>query len=83
MVCVEDSRVKESLSVDKEPDGLSDIVKQSLILNTQHVREVRTHTHTTNKVALSVYVVSQLFFVGHVLSCPVSCLLVPLVTRGD
>ncbi|XP_058254503.1 oxidation resistance protein 1 isoform X1 [Hemibagrus wyckioides] len=40
MVCVEDSRVKESLSIDKEPDGLSDIVKQSLILNTQHVREL-------------------------------------------
>ncbi|XP_026800016.3 oxidation resistance protein 1 isoform X1 [Pangasianodon hypophthalmus] len=40
MVCVEDSRVKESLSIDKEPDGLSDIVKQSLILNAQHVREL-------------------------------------------
>ncbi|XP_060734957.1 oxidation resistance protein 1 isoform X2 [Tachysurus vachellii] len=40
MVCVEDSRMKESLSIDKEPDGLSDIVKQSLILNTQHVREL-------------------------------------------
>lgn len=46
MVCVEDSRVKEPQSIDKEPDGLSDIVKQSLVLNAQHVREVRTHTHT-------------------------------------
>lgn len=45
MVCVEDSRVKESLTIDKEPDGLSDIVKQSLILNAQQVQEVRTHTH--------------------------------------
>lgn len=43
MVCVEESRVKEPLAVDREPDGLSDIVKQSLILNTQHVREVGTH----------------------------------------
>ncbi|XP_060789333.1 oxidation resistance protein 1 isoform X2 [Neoarius graeffei] len=40
MVCVEESRVKEPLAVDREPDGLSDIVKQSLILNTQHVREL-------------------------------------------
>ncbi|MCJ8736508.1 hypothetical protein PDJAM_G00013390 [Pangasius djambal] len=40
MVCVEDSRVKESLSIDKEPDGLSDIVTQSLILNAQQVREL-------------------------------------------
>ncbi|KAM9465784.1 nuclear receptor coactivator 7 isoform 1-T2 [Clarias gariepinus] len=40
MVCVEDSRVKESLTIDKEPDGLSDIVKQSLILNAQQVQEL-------------------------------------------
>ncbi|TSS85071.1 Oxidation resistance protein 1 [Bagarius yarrelli] len=40
MVCVEDSGVKEPLSIDKEPDGLKDIVKQSLILNTQHVQEL-------------------------------------------
>ncbi|KAI5622864.1 oxidation resistance protein 1-like isoform X2, partial [Silurus asotus] len=40
MVCVEESRIKESLPIDKEPDGLSDIVKQSLILNAQHVKEL-------------------------------------------
>ncbi|XP_046711003.1 oxidation resistance protein 1 isoform X2 [Silurus meridionalis] len=40
MVCVEESRMKESLPIDKEPDGLSDIVKQSLILNAQHVKEL-------------------------------------------
>lgn len=41
MVSVEDSRGRvPSLSIDKEPDGLSDILKQSLILDAQQVREL-------------------------------------------
>ncbi|XP_017563324.1 oxidation resistance protein 1 isoform X1 [Pygocentrus nattereri] len=40
IVCVEDSRGKGLLSLDKEPEGLSDILKQSLILNAQHIQEL-------------------------------------------
>ncbi|XP_062863938.1 oxidation resistance protein 1 [Trichomycterus rosablanca] len=40
MVFVEESRVRESPPLDKEPDGLSDILKQSLILDAQQVREL-------------------------------------------
>ncbi|XP_066527779.1 oxidation resistance protein 1 [Hoplias malabaricus] len=40
MVCVEENRGKGSLSVDIEPDGLSDILKQSLILDAQQVIEL-------------------------------------------
>uniref|UniRef100_W5KUS1 Si:ch211-15d5.11 n=1 Tax=Astyanax mexicanus TaxID=7994 RepID=W5KUS1_ASTMX len=41
MVSVEDSRGRvSSLSADKEPDGMSDILRQSLILDAQQVREL-------------------------------------------
>ncbi|XP_076850710.1 LOW QUALITY PROTEIN: nuclear receptor coactivator 7 [Brachyhypopomus gauderio] len=40
MVCVEDSRARTSVCIDREPEGLHDILKQSLILDTRHVREL-------------------------------------------
>ncbi|KAI4887188.1 hypothetical protein NFI96_021289, partial [Prochilodus magdalenae] len=40
MVCVEDNRTRGSLSIDKEPEGLSEILKHSLILNAQQVKEL-------------------------------------------
>jgi len=42
MVSVEESGLKASVST--EPDGLSNILKQSVILDAQQVREVSTHT---------------------------------------
>ncbi|KAK1793056.1 hypothetical protein P4O66_011392, partial [Electrophorus voltai] len=52
MVCVEDNRARISVSADREPEGLCDILKQSLILDAQQVRELtgelpaRTVGHT-------------------------------------
>lgn len=41
MVLMEDDGDKPTLIVDRDPEGLSDIVESSNILEASHVREVR------------------------------------------
>lgn len=50
MVLMEESGDKPGLVIDREPDGLNDIVQSSRILEASHVREVghkptQTYTH--------------------------------------
>lgn len=50
MVLMEDSREKPTLMLDRDPEGLAEIVESSNILEASHVREVSDALENESKV---------------------------------